>query len=152
MRNKKKIIVAGVAVAIIGAGSAFAYWTNTGSGNGSGATGTNSAITVTQTSVVTALAPGAPAQALSGTFTNSNSTPVFVEQVSVSIAAGFSEQADSSKPACTAADFALVQPAATHAEVVTGTTWSGGSIALINSAANQDNCKNVTVPLVYSSN
>ncbi|TDU91800.1 hypothetical protein EV138_5413 [Kribbella voronezhensis] len=152
MRNKKKIILAGVAVAVIGAGSAFAYWTNIGSGNGTGTTGTNAAISVSQTSVVTELAPGAPAQALSGTFTNTNNTPVYVEKVSVSIDPGFSKRADSTKPACTAADFTLVQPTATNAEVITGATWSGGSIAMINSPANQDNCKGVTVPLVYSSN
>jgi hypothetical protein len=30
--------------------------------------------------------------------------------------------------------------------------WGGGSIQLVNATSNQDNCKSVTVPLVYSSN
>jgi hypothetical protein len=46
----------------------------------------------------------------------------------------------------------LVQPAATNDEVVSGDTWGGASIQLVDSATNQDNCKGVNVPLVYSSN
>ncbi|WP_051247394.1 hypothetical protein [Nocardioides halotolerans] len=151
--KKRAVKVAALTAALVVAGgAAFAWWTAGGSGTGSATTGTVTGITINQTSSAADLYPGGPSKALSGTFTNSNSGPVFVEQVTVSIAAGWSAQADSGKPACTAGDYVLVQPTATHAEVTTGSTWGGGSIALTNSSANQDNCKGVTVPLVYSSN
>jgi hypothetical protein len=153
MRITKKVVIASAAVVVIGAGTAFAFWTNTGSGEGSATTGTNVAITVNQTSTSdVALVPGGPVQPLSGTFTNTNSSPVFVDHVTVSITAGFSVRPDASKPACTSADYTLVQPTATNAQVTTDSPWAGASIALINRATNQDNCKGAVVPLTYTSN
>lgn len=158
--SRKQYLAAGAAAVIIagGAGVAFAYWTNSGSGSGSADTGTNSAITVNQTNDALSggLVPGGSAQQLSGDFTNGNSSPVYVHQVTVSIRPGFSEQADTDKPACMATDFDLVQPDVTDAEVASGAntgSWDGASISLRDETAfNQDNCKNVTVPLDYSSN
>jgi hypothetical protein len=156
--SKKQYLAAGATAALIvgGAGVAFAYWTNSGSGTGSASTGTNTSITVNQTSSVAGLYPGGPAAGLSGNFTNTNSSKVFVHSVTVAIQTGWSSNAvDASQPACTAADFTLGQPGLVDAEVAPGTggSWSGGSIALNdNPTANQDNCKNVSVPLVYSSN
>jgi hypothetical protein len=158
IENKNKNTKRGLKVAAIAGGLvlvggvAFAYWTQGGAGNGSASTGDVNGITINQTSSISGLYPGGPAATLSGTFTNSNSSKVFVEQVSVTVHPGWSSQSDTGKPACTAADFALVQPAATHQEVVTGDLWGGGSIALLDGAGNQDNCKGVTVPLDYSSN
>jgi hypothetical protein len=155
--TKKQLLVAGVATAVVaaGAGVAFAYWTSSGSGSGSASTGNVDGITINQTSTVTGLYPGGPSSPLSGDFTNSNASQVYVSQVSVAVQAGWSAQADSTKPECTAGDFTLVQPAATNAEIASGThvgSWGAGSIALNDSATNQDNCKDVSVPLVYTSN
>jgi hypothetical protein len=156
--NKKRrigVVVALTAALVVAGGAAFAWWTAGGSGTGSAATGTVTGITINQTSSVAGLYPGGPAATLSGTFTNTNSGPVRVAQVTVAIETGWSVQADVSKPACTAGDYTLVQPAATNAEVPSGTgvsSWGAGSIKLVNASANQDNCKSVTIPLVYSSN
>jgi hypothetical protein len=153
--KRRTKVVALTAALVLAGGAAFAWWTAGGSGTGSAATGNVTGITINQTSTVSGLYPGGPAAALSGTFTNTNSGSVYVAQVSVAIQGGFSAQADGAKPACTASDFTLVQPAATNAEVVSGAgvgSWSGGSIKLLDAAANQDNCKGVTVPLVYTSN
>lgn len=164
LSKKQKIgatIAAAGVLAVAGGGIAFAYWTTTGSGDSSATAGTTSG-TLTINGPATAptgLYPGMAAAALSGTFTNTNLSKVYVQQVTITIEnsnlTAWSAQADNSKPACTASDFTIVQPTATNAEVNTGSTstWAGASIAMIdNGSANQDNCKNVTVPLHYSSN
>ena len=156
-KNKRRAtkVVALTAALVVAGGAAFAWWTAGGSGTGSASTGTVTGITVNQTSSIAGLYPGGPLAPLAGDFTNTNSSPVYVAQVSVAVQTGWSAQANGSKPACTAADFALVQPGPTGLEVPSGTNvsgWSGGSIQLIDAAANQDNCKSVTVPLVYTSN
>ena len=156
-KNKRRgtKVVALAAALVLAGGAAFAWWTAGGSGTGSASTGDVAGITVNQTSTITGLYPGGSAVSLAGNFTNGNSGAVHVAQVSVAVQDGWSVQADTAKPACTAGDFVLVQPAATNADVPSGTgvsSWGGASIRLTNSAANQDNCKNVSVPLVYSSN
>ncbi len=152
-RTRRIAVVSAAALAVaVGGGVAYAYWTAGGTGNGSATTGNVQGITINQTSAITGLYPGGNPVALAGTFTNGNSGPVYVAQVTVAVDPSWEAQADGNKPACTAGDFSLVQPAATNGEVVTGTTWSGASIQLVDSATNQDNCKGVNVPLVYSSN
>lgn len=151
--RKATIAVAScLAIAAIGGGTAYAYWTVGGTGTGSAVAGSTTPLTIQQSGAITGLFPGGPAAALAGTFTNPNGAPVYLEQVLVSIDASFNAQADPAKPPCTAADFLLLQPAATHTEVSTGSTWSGGSLALVARPSNQDNCKNITVPLVFTSN
>jgi hypothetical protein len=153
-KNKKIALV--TAVLVLGSGgAAFAYWTNSGTGTGSAATGTNVGITINQTSTPAALYPGGTAQSLAGTFTNTNAGPTHVAQVTVAVDPTWTAQADVAKPVCNADDFVLVQPTATNADVASGTgvgSWGGASIRLANSATNQDNCKNVTAVLVYTSN
>ena len=148
-------VVALAAAFIVAGGAAFAWWTAGGSGTGSAATGDVTGITINQTTSISGLYPGGPAVPLAGDFTNTNSGVVHVAQVTVAVTTGFSAQADGSKPACTGGDFVLVQPSATNADIPSGTNvaaWSGASIRLTNSTANQDNCKAVTVPLTYTSN
>ena len=153
---RKKLVAAGVVIAIVGGASlAYAYWTNAGSGDGSAATGTNAAITVVQTSVVTAMYPGDTPQALSGTFLNPNPGPTYVSQVTVAIdGTGSGATALPFPTGCSAADYTLVQPTATNADVLANdtSTWGGGSIRMNNLSTNQDACKNVVVHLHYTSN
>jgi hypothetical protein len=155
--SKKQYLAAGAAAVIVaaGAGVAFAYWTADGTGTGSASTGTTTGIDINQTSVITGLYPGGAPVALAGNFDNNNSGPIHVAQVTVAVASGWSEQADLTKPACTAADFTLTQPDPTNAEIPAGSgvsSWSGATIQLTDLATNQDNCKNVTVDLAYTSN
>jgi hypothetical protein len=154
-RKKKVLAFFTAGLVLVGGGVAYAYWTTSGTGTGTVATGTNVGITVNQTSTIAGLYPGGPAVDLAGTFTNTNSGAAYVTQVSVAVDPAWSEQADAGKPACTAGDFVLVQPAATNADVAAGTgvgAWAGASIRLANLGTNQDNCKSVDVDLVYSSN
>lgn len=152
--RKRRLLAAGIVTAILvgGAGAAYAYWTNTGAGTGAGSTGTNLTITINQTSTVTAMGPGVAAQALSGTFTNPNAGPVYVNDITVSI--GSITVGGLPAVGCEADDYTITgSPISVDAEVVTGTAWSGATIVFENEAAeNQDGCKNATVNLVYSSN
>jgi hypothetical protein len=156
-KNKKRglKVVAFAGALVLAGGAAFAWWTAGGSGTGEASTGNVVGITVNQTSSIAGLYPGGPAVPLAGDFTNTNSGPVHVAQVSVEVQTGWSERADIAKPACTAGDFVLTQPDPTNADIPAGdpvSGWSGATIKLANTALNQVNCKDVTVPLVYTSN
>jgi hypothetical protein len=151
--NKKRLLAAGIVTAILlgGAGAAYAYWTNTGAGTGSAETGTNDPIVINQTSVIGDMAPGVAAQTLSGTFTNTNDGPVYVASVTVSI-----DSVDGG-PTCEATDYTIANGTMTvNAQVPAGTgvgSWTGATIAFNNKAGeNQDDCKDATVNLAYTSN
>ena len=148
--KKQKTAVVGTTVAALMVGGvAFAYWTNTGSGAGSASTGTNSSILVNQTTSVAAMAPGVAPQALSGNFTNANSGPVYVHEVTAIVTG-------TDKSGCTASDYTIAGTALVNAEVPAGTavgSWTGLTIQFNNKPdVNQDACKNATVALAYASN
>ncbi len=135
---------------LILAGVAFAYWSTAGTGSGTANTGTSANVTVNQTVAPTGLFPGGSV-ALSGNFDNPNSGNVFIAAVTASVTA-FSVQSNPAKPACTQADFAITGTANVAAQIAPGNgvgAWSGLSLTMVNAATNQDNCKNLTVPIAY---
>ena len=151
----KKIVVAVVGAVILaaGAGVAYAYWTAGGSGTGTAGTGESVDITVVQTSPVAEMGPGVAPQALSGNFDNDNDGPVYVNDVTVSIASV--TQAVGAVGTCTADDYVLANPVMTvDAEVPAGDAqgaWGGATIAFDNDpAVNQDGCQGATVNLAYA--
>jgi len=155
-QHRKRKLAALGAVMLIAAAGAYAYWTNSGSGSGTAETGTNAAITINQTSTVTGLSPGGPAQGLSGNFDNSNSSAVFVTSVNAAISSVTGPNITPGTP-CDASDYQLSGfPIAIGRQIPSGSgvdSWSGGSIAMINKpAVNQDGCKNATVNISYTSN
>ena len=155
IRRHKRLAVITLLMTLAIAGVATAYWTQGGSGTGSGSTGTTSSITVNQTSTVANLYPGGAPQALSGDFTNPNASSVFVANVTAVVNPAFSSQADVTKPPCTAADFVIAGAAPVATQIASGAnvgSWSGLTLQMINAATNQDNCKNVTVPILYTAN
>jgi hypothetical protein len=150
--KKTWVIIAVVAVAAIAAIGGYAYWTTSGSGTGSASTGTNTAVTITQTSTVSGLTPGSTAQALDFDINNPASTNQYVSSVAISISSVTAPNSDATHP-CTASDFTLVQPSAINADLIPGNhsySPSGASIALKNTASNQDGCKGATANLSYS--
>lgn len=152
--NRKKVaIAAGLVLAIVGAGAAYAYWTAGGSGSGSASTGTNAGITVNQTSTISNMRPGDSAQTLSGDFTNTNDSPVYVTSVVASI--DTVTQASGAVGSCSADDYTLANATMpVGAQVPTGTnvgSWTGATIKFNNSATvNQDGCKGATVTIAYN--
>lgn len=152
--TRKKIVAGGAAALVLAsAGVAFAFWTQSGSGSGSAGTGNTTPVTVNQTSTNTGLYPGGSA-ALTGTITNPNSSPVMVAAVTATVGT-LNIQTIPAKPACTAADFTVTGTSSAPGSVAgnaTGGAWTGLSLNMVNSGTNQDNCKGVTVPIVYVSN
>ncbi len=152
--NKRGLAAFGIGVLVIaGAGASFAYWTQSGGGSGSATTGTTGTVTVNQTSTVTGLYPGGPAGSLSGNFTNTSPGPVTISSVTGTVRA-FSVPGDTTKPPCTQADY-VIGGTAPGSVVPSGTnvgSWSGLTVGLLNTAANQDNCKNVVVAIDYLAN
>ena len=146
------ILLAVASVAVVAALGAYAYWTTSGSGTGSATTGTNSAVTITQTSTVSGLRPGSPAQPLDFDINNTASVNQYVTSVVVAMTGVAGPNIDASHP-CTTGDFTLVQPNAINADLTPGNhsyAPSGASLALNNSASNQDGCKGATVALSYT--
>jgi hypothetical protein len=149
--SRKAMVVVAVVAFVATAGVAFAYWTATGSGSGSADTGTSSGVTVKQTASPTGLYPGGTV-ALSGNFDNANSGKVYVTAVTATVTP-FSVRPDGTKPACTQADFSISGSAPVAAEIAVGSgvgSWSGLSLNMTDAGTNQDNCKNITVPIAYS--
>jgi hypothetical protein len=150
--NKKFIVaVVGALVLTAGAGVAYAYWTGSGTGTGTAGSGVSAAITVVQTSTVEDMGPGVPAQPLSGNFDNATTGPVYVNDVTASIASVTPVGAG----VCTADDYVLTGAVmAVDAEVPVGTgvgAWSGATIAFDNDPlVNQDGCQGATVNLAYT--
>jgi hypothetical protein len=124
-------------------------------------------IDVNQTSTPSGLYPGGSAQALSGNFDNNAAQPVAVESVTVSLDS--ITGAGTTSLGCTTDDFVLSATSAGSAtdnldgtftitfdpgQNLTASTnnqgsWSGVSVAMKNTAANQDDCKSATVHLAY---
>jgi hypothetical protein len=152
LSHKKKIAALAAAVIVVaGAGTAYAFWTTSGSGSGTAGTGTSATVTVNQTAAAGGLAPGGSTP-LSGTITNATNTNYDVTSVTAVVAV-FSVAADASKPPCTAADFTITGTSTDPAMVPansTGGAWSGLTLNMVNTAANQDNCKSISVPITYS--
>jgi hypothetical protein len=151
--TRKTLAVSTAAALVLGGGAAYAYWTAGGSGDGTAATGTNVAISAVQTSIVTAMAPGDVAQSLNGTFTNTNTGPVYVATVTASI---FSVDKDALAVGgtCDASDYTLAGAVMTvggEALANDTSTWTGATIKFNNKpGANQDQCKLATVNIHYA--
>ena len=159
MNARKRITAISVATVLLLAigGGAYAYWTLSGSGTGSASTGSVSgSITVNQTSTVTDLRPGGSAQTLSGDFDNSDSSPVYVTSVTVSIDS-VDKAIGAPAGTCDATDYTLTGATmAVGAEVPSGNnqgSWTGATIEFNNKAGvNQDACQGATVNLAYTAN
>jgi hypothetical protein len=151
--TRKKSLVVGIVAASLLGGSALAYWTTTGSGTGSAAVGNSSLVTVAQlpTAGYVAMTPGDSPQSINFSITNSAATNQTISSVVISIA---SVTGGTGTPVCTAADFTLVQPTAAYGDLSPGTHpyiggGSGATLAMKNTALNQDACKTATVNLAF---
>jgi hypothetical protein len=171
--SKKTIAIGAVsaALAVSASGAAYAYWTTTGSGSATSTTGTSTALSVAQNGTISGMTPGGVAQDVNYTITNSTATPqyattVTINKVSVNYinAAGTGSGATAANHAagavaetCTVADFTVVQPDALGVDLPSGATAftrvtakKSGTISMVNSGSNQDDCKNTTVNLSFT--
>jgi hypothetical protein len=128
-------------------------------------------LTASQTGAITGLIPGGAAQAVNYTIANPNDAAAMLRGVAMSItrvsyvaAAGTgsgttwaSHPAGGAAPGCAASNFTLAAPAVPAQKVAPGktsfaqlTTSKRASIAMVNTRANQDNCKGVQITLAIS--
>ena len=164
-------LVVGVVIGLLAvSGTALAYWTTTGSGSATKNTGTSTALTVAQDSTADGMVPGGPAKDVNYTVTNPAAGPQRLTSVTLAITgitwinqAGAGNDTTPANHAagagtstyCTSADFTLTQPDAVGLDLAAGsntaytraTAKKSGQIAMVNSASNQDACKDVTVAL-----
>ena len=152
--TRKKTIVAGIIAASLMGGSALAYWTTTGSGTGSAAVGTSTAVTVSQLGSITAMTPGSAAQSIDFRINNPAATSQTIASVVISITS-VTDALNVAAVGCSSADFTLVQPTATYGDLTNGDhdyvgTGSGATLAMKNTASNQDGCKNKIVHLAFA--
>ena len=152
--KRRGLLLLGLVVSLAVAGAAFAYWTGGGSGTGSGsAAGAQTPLTANQTITLTAMYPGDSAQTISGNFDNSNSGPIFVSSVTVSIAS-VTKAVGAPAGTCDSSDFTLAGTTMNvNAEVAVGSakgSFSGATIKFNDKATNQDACKGATVSLSYA--
>jgi hypothetical protein len=156
LTSKKGIaLFATMVVAIATAVGAYAYWTQGGGGSGTAATGTTTDITVNQLSTPTAMFPGSTPQALSGNFDNPNPGAVQISSVTAVVSSVTGAGNDLAKPACTTADYQIAGTSGLNLVPTGGAgvgSWSGLTIQLLNTAFNQDNCKNAVAHITYTAN
>src|SRR4051812_47698428 len=142
--GKKKLIVAGVATAVIaaGAGTALAYWTSTGSGTGTASTGSSSAFEVVLDSPVgAALSPGGPVDSVAFHVTNHNTG-------AQNFANAVATVTGTDKAGCSATNYQISGLTAGYGNLVSGATADGSfDLQMVDSGSNQDACQGATVSL-----
>ena len=151
LNGRKKVFVIGAVCALLAAAGAYAFWTSNGAGTGTAASESFEALDITQ-EPVTGLYPGGTAVPITGSIENTNAGAVTIGTITVALT---SISGSSGTPACTTADYVLGSPTITINAVILGlatTDWVGPTIRMIDSATNQNACKNATLNLTYSSN
>jgi hypothetical protein len=151
-RTKKRlvkglVIVAAMAMAV----GAYAYWTADGTGTGTANTANPGAqsVTVTQTSSSSGLYPGGGVP-LSGTLDNANTNSVRVKTVSGTVA---SVDATHAAAGCLATDYSVSAAVTVDKDVpanTSTTTWSGLTLSMADTSADQGACKGATVNIGYT--
>src|ERR1039458_1401169 len=171
----KKVLVVGVAVAVLlgVGGAAFAYYTSNGSGTGSAATGDASPLHVVLGTITggalfpTIVADGnAVVDTVPYTVTNPGEGDVNLSTVVIEVTPGFSYVDGTGDPACTAADFSINGQTVGTPATLTGlnktlngvsdapnNAYSGSfTIEMVENGANQDSCQSGSVPLTVTVN
>jgi hypothetical protein len=176
LRKKRVFIPLAALTALAVSGIAYAFWTTGGEGDATGTTGTSEAMVVTQNGAPSDMTPGSVAQPVNYTITNPADTPQYITTVTIAktsvtytSAAGLGTGGTAADHAagdvavgCTTADFELVQPDPVGLDLPTGstaftrdlaTTYEdrlSGTVQLVNTALNQDGCKNTTINLTIT--
>lgn len=151
--RKKRIIVTTAVLAALGGGAAVAYWSSLGTGDGSATAGSDTEFTITSTTNATngALSPGGPTQTINFSVKNTGSGSQYLTAVTPTVADEDGVTWDTGS--CSAADFAFSEYTLTPGQVAAGATVSGSvKIQMINRNANQDGCKDATVPVHFAAN
>lgn len=164
--KKRRLIPVALAilVLVVGSGVAYAFWTAGGSGTGNANANAGTVdVTAYMTSLIDPMYPGDSAQTIKGDFTNTNSYPVHVSTVTVSI--DYVMLADGitvgTSATCSADDFTLLDSSAivdAEISVTVAPDHTGAwgekpihpTIQFNDTGSNQNACKNATVHLLFT--
>jgi hypothetical protein len=156
--KKTVVLLAVVGVAVCAAVAGYAYWTSSGSGSGSATVGTDTPWQVDVDAAVGGpLTPDGPVQTVGYTVTNNGSGHQYLAGVTVSV-----ENANGSAwdgPGnCSAADFSVngAPAGASYNHTALAQTFGAGgsssasvTVQMVDTGANQNDCRLATVPLHF---
>ena len=153
-RSKKSVaLIAAAGLTVAGTGVAFAYWTATGKGTGSATTGQGSPFIVTsEPPVGSPLYPGGPSQSVTVLVSHSNTSSLQLNSLTARVGtvdgSPWTIAANGTHLGCSAADYLITVPTITPVAVETRQTRTYPiTIAMRETATNQDGCQNAVVPL-----
>ncbi len=142
----KKIVVGGVATALLaGGGLAYAYWTTTGNGSGSATVAASNGTVTLHATLANGITPGG-SKTVTFTGDNAGSTDLQVGTIHSVVS--------TSDAACLASDFSIADVVSNTVvgHGLSGVALGSGTLNMANSALSQDACKGATVTLTLSSN
>jgi hypothetical protein len=145
MKNKRALTVLGAIAVLAVASIAIAFWTASGSGTGTGKAKASDGTLTLHGSISNELTPGSTSPV---TFSadNSGTGAKTVGTVSAVVT--------TDKAGCTASDFEI-GPTVENQSIAGGASnvalANNGSIKMVDSEANQDECKGATITLALSS-
>jgi len=153
MSLKKKGIAVFAAAALsvsVASGVAYAYWTAQGTEAGSAAVATTVPLIVSQHATLTHLTPGGGKVALFGTVENPNDSAIRVSGVKVTVG-------NMPGTGCSPQDFVITGSVAPFDLIasppnswMSSGDWKGLNIEMTNTDINQDGCKGLNVPLIFT--
>lgn len=151
-RKKRLTITAAVTAALLvaGGGAAFAYWTAYGSGTGTATTGTTTNFTITSLTSGASLTPGGLPQTITFVVTNPGTGKQMLSSITPTVTTATAPNAFP-YGSCSAADYSFGAPSFLPGEISAGSTLTGTvTLSMIDSTTNQDDCKNLTIPVLIT--
>lgn len=145
LTKKSKVIAvaASVALVAVGGGTAYAYWTTTGAGTGTAAASTGGGTVTLHANFAAGLAPG---NSESVTYTADNGT------TTSTVVGALTAKVTTSVPECLPAWFTVSANTSNSTVAANSTAQVGtGTLAFLDSAANQDACKSAVVTVTVAS-
>jgi hypothetical protein len=146
--SKKMRVAVGVVALMMVAAGAYAFWTGGGTGSGTGTVGTSATVVLTG-AIGDDLAPGT-AVPITFTAANADTSPIMVTTVRVGTGAF---TVDAGHVGCVTTAFTMATVTENH-EVPAGATAEAlpvnGSVAMANTALNQDLCKGATLTVALT--
>ena len=149
-RRRIAAVVIITALFLGGGGAAYAYWTTTGSGSGTVTAGSPPAVTIAQTSTTGTLVLGGAGMTITGTINNPGTSPVYVTTLALSVTGATDSKG--ATVACTLTDLTFSVPSIPiGVDIPAGgsKTWTD-TIALADTAVNQDACKGANIAISYA--
>ena len=141
VQRKRVFVPLALILALALSAAAVAFWTASGTGSGTASVGTDAGVSITHVSFTGTLYPGASV-AVSFTVNNlSANTPAKVDKVVTDTSFGGGTGITGLTGGCLPADFTFADVSVNPEIPISGSQAGSGSLAMANTAVNQDACK-----------